>query len=330
MKKVVTLLAAALLALTMNAPVLAAPPMETRLIVDAYALAGDALTPGGHAELSFTLRNTHDKQLARNIAVTASCADGALLCRGRNMLYLAQLDAGKTAPMALDVKASDDAAAGVHTVTLDIRYEDGRGMPLTLSVAVPVEVKASKQPSEELRLFADTPAALPADAADPVTVKFGVHNLGKVMIYNIFATAEGRNLTAVGGDAYAGNLESGKSADVELTMAFDRSIAEAVKKSDAWKTAQPGDAPLTLEVPAEVVIRYEDADGNPHTQRVQFVTRANIPKPQEPAFAVAQAPAANAPARQDPTGWAVAAVALAVAAVAVALGLWSRRRRAGR
>ena len=327
MKKLTTLLlATVLLAAVFATPALAAPAMQLKLIVSGYALDGDAMAPGATASLQVTVRNTHDRIGARNITLSASNADGALLCQGRNQWYVAQIAAGKTAEITLSLKAAEGAAAGIHALALEIGYEDAKGMPGTLSATVPVEVRP---PVEEPQLRADTPEALAVDAADPVTVKLAAHNLGKGMLYNLTATAAGQGLTLVR-DAYAGNLDSGKSADIELTLAFDKSIAEAVKKSDAWKTAQPGDPTPTLAVPAQVTLSYEDADGKSYTQTVNFVAQANIPRPQEPSFSVPTMQQTATVTKQDPTGWVVAAVALVIAAVAIVLSLWSRRRRAAR
>ena len=322
MKKLHSFVLAALVAIALGVPAQAAPPMDTRVILDGYALSA-SLTPGAQTELALTLRNTHDKQSARNIVLTASNADGALLCVDRNTLYVTRLDAGKTARLTLALRAAASAAAGAHALALNMQYEDNAGTLHTVDVSVPVEVVAAAP--ETPRLRADTAAALPVEAADPVVVKLDAHNLGKSALYNLSATAQGAGLTLVR-DAYAGNLDSGKSAQIELTMAFDKTIAESVKKSDAWKTAQPGDPAPTLQVPGQVTLSYEDAAGKKYSQTVRFLACANIPRPQEPAFAVAAAPQTTA-VTQDPTGWAVAGVALVVAAAAVAISLWARRRR---
>lgn len=323
MKKLMTLMLAVLFASSLATPALAAPAMQLRLIVSGYALEGDALSPDASGNLRVTLQNTHDKNYAQNITIAASNTDGALLCQGRNQWYVAQLDAGKSTDVSFSVKAAGSATVGSHALSLDIRYEDARGMERTVSTAVPVEVRA---PTEEPRMRADTPEALAVEAADPVTVKLAAHNLGKATLYNVSATAAGQGLE-LKRDVYAGNLDGGESADIELTLAFDKSIADAVKKSDAWKNAQPGDPAPTLDIPAQVTLTYEDAAGKAYTQTVDFVAQASVPRPQEPAFSV---PAQQTPAatRQDPTGWVVAGVALVIAAVAIALSLWSRRRRA--
>ncbi len=331
MKKLIAVLLAALFAVTLSTPAFAAPPpsMQIRLIVASYKLDGDALTPGTAGKLLVTLRNTHNKSYVRNITVVTASADSALLCQGRNQWYLPRLDAGKSTGVSIALKAVENAAAGVHTLTLDIRYEDAKGMEGTMSATVPVEVRAATAPLEQPRLRADAPEPLPVGVADPVTVKLAAHNLGKGTLYNLSATASGQGLTLVR-DAYAGNLDSGKSADIELTLAFDKSIAEAVKASDAWTTAQPGDSAPTLEAPAEVTLTYEDADGKVYTQTIRFAAQANIPRPQEPDFTVPQTQQGSTAARQDPTGWVVAGIALVVAMVAIALSLWARRRRAAR
>ncbi len=330
MKKLIAVLLAALFAVTLSTPAMAAPPpMQIRLVVAGYALEGEALTPGAAAKLLVTLRNTHDKSYVRNITVAAASADGALLCQGRNQWYLPRLDAGKSTGVSIALKAAENAAAGGHTLTLDIRYEDAKGTEGTMSATVPVEVREVTTPSEQPRLKVDAPTSLAVDAADPVAVKLAAHNLGKGTLYNLSATAAGKGLRLVR-DAYAGNLDSGKSAEIELTLAFDKSIAEAVKQSDAWKTALPGDPAPVLDVPAEVILTYEDADGNAYTQKIDFAARASIPRPQEPSFTAPQTQQNGTAARQDPTGWVVAGIAIILAMVAVALSLWARRKRAAR
>jgi hypothetical protein len=325
MKKTFTVLFAAfLLAAFAPMPALAAPPpMETKLIVDSFRTDKPAALPGESCTLTIRLRNTNAKQYARNITVTARPADGALLCVEKNTLYIGRLNAGKAAECAFTLKAAATAEAGVHMVALGIKYEDGNGMQLDLQAEAPVEVAEPGLPAP--RMLADIPEAPAADADAPVTVKTQVHNLGRGTLYNLSATASGAHLKLVKND-YGGNLESGQSMALELVMAFDDGVKEAVKKSDAWKGVKPGGPAPVLEYPARLTLTYEDESGREYTQTLDFPAKANIPRPDEPAYAVPAQQAAKASA-PDVTGWVVAGIALVAAACAVALALWKARGR---
>lgn len=325
MKKIVAALAVALAAaLTAPSALAAPPPMETKLIISSFETDKASILPGEDCTLTFVLKNTNGKQYARNITVTVIPSDGALLCDNTDMLYILRLDPGKASSCSFELKAGVAATPGIHTVAVDIKYEDGGGMPHSLQGSLPIEISAP-EPSPA-RLLANAPEALPADAGEPVKVKLDAHNLGKDKIYNLSATAEGSHLKLLK-DAYGGNLESGQSATLELTLGFDSSVAEAVKNADGWKNTKPGDAPPVLEYPAKLTLRYEDASGMEYTQTLEFTAKANIPKPDEPSYAVTGKQAAAVGPAPDITGWVVAGLALVLAACVCALALWRTRKR---
>lgn len=321
-KTLAVLFTALLLAALAPAAAYAAPPMETKLIVDSFRLDKPSALPGESCTLTIRLRNTNPKQYARNITVTARPSDAALLCVEKNTLYVARLNAGKTTECAFALKAAEGAQAGAHIVAFDIRYEDNNGMQLSLQAEAPVEVSAPAQPA---RLLAGIPEAPSADAGAPIAVKTEVHNLGRGTLYNLSATASGAHLKLVKGD-FGGNLESGQSMALELVMAFGDDVKEAVKKSDAWKGVKPGGAAPALEYPAKLTLTYEDESGREYTQTLDFQAKANVPRPDEPAFSVPGRQAAGTPA-PDITGWIVAGITLVAAACAVMLALWKARKR---
>lgn len=323
MKKMAVILLS-LLAMLAPVPVRAAPPAQVKLIVESFRVDKAAVPAGETCALTFTVRNTHPKWAAQNITVSVKPADGALLPRERATLYADKLDAGAALDCAFTVAVSGAATPGAHAVAVEIDYEDGRGFPCTAQCELPVETLAAAP--APLRLRADEPVAPPAGAKDPVIVTFGVHNLGRGTVHNLSATAEGGRLTVVK-DAYAGNLESGESRTVELTLAFDGAVAEDVKSSDAWRDVKPGDPDPALDYPAEIVLTYEDAEGNEQRTRLPFTAKAVVPRPDEPSYAVPEAQTAATPA-PDATGWAVAGVAVVAAAAAVLLAL--RRKKAAK
>lgn len=327
MKKMVCALALALAAAVAapNAALAAPPPMETKLIIASYAVDKPTVLPGKACMLTFKLKNTNGKQFARNITVTANPSDSALLCEKANTLYIPRLDPGKSVACKFVLKAAAVASPGVHTVAVDVKYEDGKGMPLSLQGSLPIEVSSPPPAPSPVRLLAGTPEVLPADAGEPVTVKLDAHNLGHDKLCNLAATAEGSHLKLLK-DAYGGNLESGQSTTLELTLGFDATVAAAVKQSDAWKDVKPGDASPVLEYPAKLVLTYEDATGKQYSQTVDFAAKANIPRPDEPVYSVPEKQAAQGPT-PDVTGWVVAGLAVVLAACVCMLALWRARRR---
>lgn len=313
-----------------GAALAAPPPMETKLILEACKLDADTVTPGAGFTLSFNLRNTNKKQLARNITVSVSCADGAVMTVGGGMQYLAQLAQGAVHTFSVPLKAAAAAAAGVHAVGVAVKFEDGGGMPLNLETSIPIEITVPPEAPQAPRLRTDTPEALPAGAADPVTVKVEARNLGRGKLYNLIASARGERLKLVRDD-YGGNLDSGGSIALEVVLAFDAGVAEDIRKSDAWKSVKPGEAAPTLDYPSELLLSYEDEAGRQYTDTVAFTARANVPRPDEPTYDVpAAAEQGKNNAAPDLTGWIVAAVAAVALAGAALLALWRARKRSAR
>ena len=298
------------------------PPMETKLIVESYELDKTAVPAGESCTLQFTIKNTNQKQFAQNITVWIKPLDGAFLPEGKNTLYIPKLDKGNAVTCAFGLKAALTAVPGTHAIEVQIKYEDGKGTALTVQTELMIE---SAQPAQTVRIRADVPESSPANAAEPVTVKVDVHNLGKVTLYNLSALAKGGQLKMIK-DVYSGNLESGQSKTLEIIMGFDASVAEDVKMSDAWKSVKPGGQEPMKEYSAELLLTYEDASGKEYNQRLAFTAKANVPKPEEPVYAVPDKQVAAAPA-PDITGWVVAGVALVAMVGAILLALWKARKR---
>lgn len=285
---------------TVAPPAQSTPQSQPRIIVSSYSVDMDKVYAGKEFTLSMELHNTSAKRNVQNIKVTVSSADGTILpVGGSNVAYFSSIAKGKSVNTSFRFRVLPDAPAKPQNLSVSIAYEDSNATPLSedASIAIPV--------FQEIRIKLDEPQVYEAMAGEPVTVTVPVYNMGKSTLYNVIATVEGEGLRAEQ-SYYAGNMESGAAKTIELNVLVDDSLlggATADQSGEGDVNSLPATAQrdklaaaagvavdgmyigggATLEFPGEIVLTFEDDNGDSYTERREF-TATVIQQSQEPVI----------------------------------------------
>ncbi|MDD4796391.1 MAG: hypothetical protein PHO66_01320 [Eubacteriales bacterium] len=318
------------------------PQSQPRVILSNYSVDVEKVYAGEQFTLSMELTNTSAKRNVQNIKLTVASADGTILpVGGSNVAYFSGIGKGKTVTASFVFRALPDAPAKPQTLSVSIAYEDSSATALSEEATISIPIY------QQIRVKLDEPQVYAAMAGEPVMVTVPVYNMGKSTLYNVIATVEGEGLRAEQ-SYYAGNMESGSTKTIELNVLVDEALLGSATP-EGGDTGEPGIMPIerdklaaaagvavdgkymggdTLEFPGEIVLSFEDDNGDTYTERREFTAsvmqQMETPYPEDPG--VIEEP----PAQPGTKIWAwVVGGVVAVAGVAggIVLGVHRARQR---
>ncbi|MDD3243722.1 MAG: hypothetical protein PHD32_08375 [Eubacteriales bacterium] len=270
------------------------PQSQPRVIVSKYSVSADKIYAGEEFDLTLELTNTSASRNVQNVKVTVSSADGMLLpVGGSNITYFAKINRQAKVQTTYRFRAQPDTPAKPQNLSVAIAYEDNQAAALSEEATLSIPI------FQQIRFKANEPKVYEATAGESISVSVPVYNMGKSTLYNVMATVEGEGLRAEQ-SVYAGNLESGANKTLEMNvLVSDEALAKKqtqnggqsgeMSPEDAEKyqgvarntgvSVAPGGAIMdgmfsggsqSYEFPGEVVITFEDDNGDKYTQRVAF------------------------------------------------------------
>lgn len=188
-----------------------------RLIVDDVRTEPAQPQAGEVFDIILSLRNTSETQYLRNLQVTYTAEEDALVpTSGTNTEYIERIDAGANYELRLNVRAKPDLEASSVKLDVAAEFEDKQLTALTASQSLVIPVKQVQ------RIQLDEPK-LPTSAVvagDSYEIEMGVFNLGKTMLYNVTVKVvpEDPVKVAAGNSYYIGNMDPGSSKTAELEL----------------------------------------------------------------------------------------------------------------
>lgn len=239
----------------------AEPPSESpssvpKLIIDRYTISWEdqpiqTLRAGAMFDLTFTLRNTSSLTELSNITVTLSSTDGIFMpAAGSNTFFIDSVEIGGEIERTVRLIVAQNAETKSYQLNFSLDYEDKNGVAyrpgesLSLPVVVPLIVE-----------LANFNPPMWGDMGMQTYMMFQYINKGKGTVYNFTIDIEGDFMMPDGSSAYIGNLASGYTDYFECMM-----------------------IPIAAgELQCAVVLRFEDAVGNPTEMRQEFVMTVNEP-----------------------------------------------------
>lgn len=167
-----------------------------KLIISDYSTDNTILKAGEVFNFNFSIKNTHQTKVAKNIKVTISQAEGIFSpAAGTNIFYIDSIEAGQVSVQNLDLKTRADATTGDYDVLIKLEYEYD-----DMSDADREKGGVSEENSIKLRATENYRPVIENISLDawegcyvgvPVDMNFEFYNMGKSTLGNVYITVEG-------------------------------------------------------------------------------------------------------------------------------------------
>lgn len=236
---------------------------KARIIVDSFETEPARLLAGQDFTLHVRMKNASSDIAASNILFTfdpetVENSPVFTTANGSNSVVVNSLAPGASEVLTMHFTSSPSAEQRSYTITINEQYDSPEFKNAKESVKIALALK------QEARLNTGTIEVMPnsIEVGGETNIMFPINNTGKVMLYNVTAVFEADSIQRT--EAYVGNIEPGKSGDVDAMIA--------------------GIAPTMDEGKILLTITYEDENGaiTPVEKEVQlFVTE---PQEMEPVF----------------------------------------------
>lgn len=190
---------------------------EPRLIITGYEIDKEEIKAGDEFKLTVYIMNTSDRTAVSNIKLMLSSSedknDNCFIPKsGSSTIFVKRIGIGETHSMEVEMTAKPTLEAKSYPLTIEAEYEDSDVTSYTSreSISIPV--------TQELRISTGNVEVMPSsiEVGSQSNIMFPINNLGKSKVYNVSVTFEGDTIT--GGECFAGNLESGATANVDTMV----------------------------------------------------------------------------------------------------------------
>ena len=222
------------------------PVVQPKIMIASYE-APNPLYAGDEFVLSLNVKNPTTDEEVKNLKLTFSNSDGAILPAegGSNTLFITKLAPGEEETVQIPLQASADAEAKSHVITIASQYNNANGNAFESSDTISLPVK------QRMRVTMNDPVIY-VDGATVGTPFYGsvtFFNKGKSQLYNVSMKLESEGDTMRFEEGYyGGNMQSGAQSSADFSII----------------PSQAGDLFGTL------VLTYEDAEGEVYELRKDF------------------------------------------------------------
>ena len=214
-----------------------------RVMVSGYEIAEGKITTGKEFTLKLTLNNTSPK-VVKNMLVSVLAENGEFIpVKNTGTVYVDQIDAESEKVVSFPMKAIGGLDEKSYKISIKIVYENTGGYEYREeeTVFLPVHIDPRIEVTRIL------PDPMECQLGDTVEFTGEVNNLSTGTIYNVRVAILGTGINET--DAFLGNIETGKSAIIDLI-------------TNATKVSSDGQS-----VVCDVMVTYEDRDGNAFTEK---------------------------------------------------------------
>ena len=216
-----------------------------RVIVTGFSTDPGEVSAGSNFKLTIHLKNTSKKKVSNMLFDLSAPTEGSdeqstspafLPSSGASSIYLDSIAPNGTADISIELNAKADLLQKPYSISLSMKYEDPNGTQVegTSSLSIPVKQDARFEFSD----FEISPQSIAV--GEEANVMCSLYNLGRIKLYNVKATFEGKNIKK--SEVFIGKVESGATGSIDAML-------EGKKVSDG-----PSKVTMTLS--------YEDGSGN--------------------------------------------------------------------
>ena len=227
---------------------------KARIIVDSFETDPAEIYAGQDFTLKVRMKNASNSIAASNILFTfesEAMSDSPVFTtvNGSNSVVVNSLAPGASDTLTIKFSSSPTAEQRSYTITINEQYDSPEFKNAKEAVKIAVGLK------QEARLNTGTIEVMPdaISVGEESNVMFSINNTGKVMLYNVNAVFEADSIQK--NEAYVGNIEPGKSGNVDTMI--------------------NGIAPTTDDGKVKLSITYEDENGKVSTVEKEIQLMVN-------------------------------------------------------
>ena len=227
---------------------------KARIIVDSFETDPAEIYAGQDFTLKVRMKNASNSIVASNILFTfesETVSDSPVFTtvNGSNSVVVNSLAPGASDTLTIKFSSSPTAEQRSYTITINEQYDSPEFKNAKEAVKIAVGLK------QEARLNTGTIEVMPdaISVGEESNVMFSITNTGKVMLYNVNAVFEADSIQK--NEAYVGNIEPGKSGNVDTMI--------------------NGIAPTTDDGKVKLSITYEDENGKVSTVEKEIQLMVN-------------------------------------------------------
>ena len=227
---------------------------KARIIVDSFETDPAEIYAGQDFTLKVRMKNASNSIAASNILFTfesETVSDSPVFTtvNGSNSVVVNSLAPGASDTLTIKFSSSPTAEQRSYTITINEQYDSPEFKNAKEAVKIAVGLK------QEARLNTGTIEVMPdaISVGEESNVMFSINNPGKVLLYNVNAVFEADSIQK--NEAYVGNIEPGKSGNVDTMI--------------------NGIAPTTDDGKVKLSITYEDENGKVSTVEKEIQLMVN-------------------------------------------------------
>ena len=227
---------------------------KARIIVDSFETDPAEIYAGQDFTLKVRMKNASNSIAASNILFTfesEAVSDSPVFTtvNGSNSVVVNSLAPGASETLTIKFSSSPTAEQRSYTITINEQYDSPEFKNAKEAVKIAVGLK------QEARLNTGTIEVMPdaISVGEESNVMFSINNTGKVMLYNVNAVFEADSIQK--NEAYVGNIEPGKSGNVDTMI--------------------NGIAPTADDGKVKLSITYEDENGKVSTVEKEIQLMVN-------------------------------------------------------
>ena len=227
---------------------------KARIIVDSFETDPAEIYAGQDFTLKVRMKNASNSIVASNILFTfesETVSDSPVFTtvNGSNSVVVNSLAPGASDTLTIKFSSSPTAEQRPYTITINEQYDSPEFKNAKEAVKIAVGLK------QEARLNTGTIEVMPdaISVGEESNVMFSINNTGKVMLYNVNAVFEADSIQK--NEAYVGNIEPGKSGNVDTMI--------------------NGIAPTMDDGKVKLSITYEDENGKVSTVEKEIQLMVN-------------------------------------------------------
>lgn len=227
---------------------------KARIIVDSFETDPAEIYAGQDFTLKVRMKNASNSIAASNILFTfesETVSDSPVFTtvNGSNSVVVNSLAPGASDTLTIKFSSSPTAEQRSYTITINEQYDSPEFKNAKEAVKIAVGLK------QEARLNTGTIEVMPdaISVGEESNVMFSINNTGKVMLYNVNAVFEADSIQK--NEAYVGNIEPGKSGNVDTMI--------------------NGIAPTMDDGKVKLSITYEDGNGKVSTVEKEIQLMVN-------------------------------------------------------
>ena len=227
---------------------------KARIIVDSFETDPAEIYAGQDFTLKVRMKNASNSIVASNILFTfesETVSDSPVFTtvNGSNSVVVNSLAPGASDTLTIKFASSPTAEERSYTITINEQYDSPEFKNAKEAVKIAVGLK------QEARLNTGTIEVMPdaISVGEESNVMFSINNTGKVMLYNVNAVFEADSIQK--NEAYVGNIEPGKSGNVDTMI--------------------NGIAPTMDDGKVKLSITYEDENGKVSTVEKEIQLMVN-------------------------------------------------------